>query len=229
MPLVTMHIWRVPPVRVGAALWRVARDRGRVRALPGCAFAKVLGTGRGFGPGGADATRWAVLSAWHSPAAAADFEAGTVASAWRRIATAECRLDLAPLSGRGTWAGRRPFEPDPGAAPDRGIVVALTRARLRPARALRFWRAIGPVADAVARADGLHATFGVGEAPIGWQGTVSVWRDAAALRAFAYRNPAHTSAIAATPAERWYAEELFARFALLDVAGDRSVIGWAAA
>ena len=90
-------------------------------------------------------------------------------------------------------------------------------------------RRAGPVADAVVRADGLHATFGIGEAPIGWQGTVSVWRDAAALRAFAYRDEAHTRVITATPAERWYAEELFARFALLDVAGDRSVIGWAAA
>ena len=29
-----------------------------------------------------------------------------------------------------------------------------------------------------------------------------------------------------TPAQRWYAEELFARFAVLAVAGDRDVIGW---
>ena len=30
----------------------------------------------------------------------------------------------------------------------------------------------------------------------------------------------------ATPERRWYAEELFARLAVLDVTGDREVIGW---
>jgi hypothetical protein len=222
---VTLHVWRVPPARIGAALWRVARDRGRLRALPGCAFAKVLGTGTGFAPGAADATRWAVLSAWHPSADAATFEAGTVARAWRTIATAECRLDLTPLSSRGTWSGHRPFPAGAESVP--GAVVALTRARLRVGRAVRFWRAIGPVERAVAGADGLLAAFAIGEAPLGWQGTVSVWRDPAALRAFAYQGEAHARVVAATPAQRWYAEELFARFALVGVAGDRSVIGWA--
>ncbi|GAA1795525.1 hypothetical protein GCM10009682_16610 [Luedemannella flava] len=222
----TLHVWRVPPARLGALLWRVARDRGRLRALPGARFAKVLGTGRGFTPGAVDATRWAVLTAWRSRSDAAGFELGTVARAWRRIAVAECRLDLAPLASRGTWAGQQPFEPD-GPAAIGGAVVAVTRARLRPVRAVRFWRAVRPVAGAVAGADGLLATFGIGEAPLGWQGTVSVWRDAAALREFAYRGEAHARVVAATPAQRWYAEELFARFALVEVAGDRSLIGWA--
>ncbi|PSK62064.1 putative aminotransferase [Micromonospora sp. MH33] len=75
---------------------------------------------------------------------------------------------------------------------------------------------------------GLLARFGVGEAPLGWQGTVSVWRDAADLVAFAYRHPEHRAAITRTPTEGWYAEELFARFAVGDVVGDRTVLGWAA-
>ena len=246
MPHVSLHVWRIPPARIGAALSRVALDRARLRALPGVEFAKVLGTGRAFTPGGVDATRWAVLVAWRRERDAEDFEGGTVARAWGRIATASCRLDLAPVASRGTWAGARPFDPagpasprpldgaEPASprpsgravAPSGGPVVAITRARLRPARAVRFWRAIRPVASSVSGADGLFATFGIGEAPLGWQGTVSVWRDASALRAFAYRDPAHAAVVAATPAERWYAEELFARFTLLGTSGDRDVLGW---
>jgi hypothetical protein len=59
------------------------------------------------------------------------------------------------------------------------------------------------------------------------QGTISVWRSDADLVQFAYRHPEHRRVIDRTPAERWYAEELFARFAVLGVSGDPDVIGWA--
>jgi len=72
----------------------------------------------------------------------------------------------------------------------------------------------------------LLAAFGVGEAPIGWQGTISLWRTPRDLVEFV-RNPQHRRAVERTPTQRWYAEELFARFAVLDIAGDRGVIGWA--
>jgi hypothetical protein len=91
---------------------------------------------------------------------------------------------------------------------------------------LTFWRAVPPVAREVADAPGLLARFGFGEAPIGWQGTVSLWRGAADLTAFAYRQPEHRAVIARTPADRWYAEELFTRFAVLGISGDRDVLGW---
>jgi hypothetical protein len=82
------------------------------------------------------------------------------------------------------------------------------------------------VASVLPGAPGLLAAFGAGEAPLGWQGTVSVRRNAADLVGFAYRQPEHRAAVAATPVRRWYAEELFARFAVLDIAGDRDVVGW---
>ena len=48
-----------------------------------------------------------------------------------------------------------------------------------------------PVAAALADQAGLLYRIGIGEAPIGLQGTFSVWRDAAAIRDFAYRLPVH--------------------------------------
>ncbi|MFF5172059.1 monooxygenase [Micromonospora sp. NPDC000089] len=227
--LVTLHVWRVPRAALPRALTRMALDPRRLRATPGVRFGKLLGTGTGtgFGPGDADLTRWAALTVWDSPAAAARFDSGPVGRAWARIARAAVRVDLRPVSSRGEWSGRRPFGDPPGGRVD-GPVLALTRARLRPRRAATFWKAIPPVAAALHEAPGLLARFGVGEAPLGWQGTVSVWRDPAALVAFAYRHPEHRAAIARTPTEGWYAEELFARFEVRGVVGDRTVLGWVA-
>jgi hypothetical protein len=183
---------------------------------PGTGFVKLLGTGTGFGPGRPDPTRWAALAVHDGPPP--DFPG------WARLAAASCRLDLLPLASRGTWGGRRPFEP--ARVTSTGPVLALTRARLRPARAVTFWRSIGPVAAGLAGSAGLLAAFGIGEAPIGWQGTVSVWRRPTDLEQFAYRHPEHVRAIRRTATTRWYAEELFARFAVTNVVGESGVIGW---
>jgi hypothetical protein len=112
----------------------------------------------------------------------------------------------------------------PTAAP--GLVAVLTRARLAPRRAVAFWRAAPPVAADLAdlaatagsagpSAAGPLLAIGIGEAPIGLQGTFSVWPDLAAVRAFAYRRPAHAAVVSRTAEVGWYAEELFARFAVL--------------
>lgn len=225
--LVTLHVWRVPRRALPLALARMAVDPRRLRATPGVRFGKLLGTGtgNGFGPTDADLTRYAAVVAWSDPAAAAGFDDTPVGRAWQRIARTRARLDLRPLSSRGQWSGRRPFA-EPADGKTDGAVLALTRARLRGRRAVTFWRAVPPVAAALRTAPGLISRFGIGEAPIGWQGTVSVWRSAADLIQFAYRHPEHRAAITRTPTEGWYAEELFARFAVLDVSGDRAVLGW---
>lgn len=219
--LVTLHVWRVPRRAVGAAMLRLAREPRRLRALPGVRFAKLLGTGHGitFGPGDADLTRYAAVVVWAGSAAPDEVDRPWTAAGRR------ARLDLTPLASRGRWSRVTPFGSPAGGRTD-GPVVALTRARLRPAKALTFWRAIPVVAPELAAAPGLLARFGFGEAPIGWQGTVSVWRGGTDLNRFAYRQPEHRAVIARTPVDRWYAEDLFARFAVRDIRGDREVLGW---
>jgi hypothetical protein len=241
--LVTLHVWRIPPGSLPRALARMALDPRRLRATAGVRFGKLLGTGGGvgFGPADVDPTRWAALVVWSDPAHAAGFDETPVGRAWRRIASGSARIDLRPLASRGRWSRVEPFGPygGGGTGPARpgggraeppggtgGAVLALTRARLRPRRAVTFWRAVPPVAAGLRAAPGLLAGFGIGEAPVGWQGTVSVWRNATDLVNFAYRHPGHRAAIMRTPAERWYAEELFARFQVDAVLGDRAVLGW---
>jgi hypothetical protein len=65
----------------------------------------------------------------------------------------------------------------------------------------------------------LIAAIGIGEAPIGLQGTFSLWENGKALRDFAYKGQAHQRAIEATAQYNWYAEELFSRFAVRHVRG----------
>jgi hypothetical protein len=222
VPVTTLQVWRIPPSAVPRALWAMAVDRGRLRRTPGVRFVKLLGTGRGssFGPTSADLTRWAAFTVTEGPPPVA----GT-------RAVARCTLTLDPIASRGTWARRTPFEqprlekPQPTGA-GTGTVLVLTRARLRASRAPVFWRTIAPVAKTLDGQEGLLATFGVGEAPLGFQGTVSIWRDAADIVRFAYRQPEHAAVVASTPHQRWYAEELFARFHVLRIDGDREVIGW---
>jgi hypothetical protein len=227
--LVTLHVWRVPPAALPRALWRMALDRQRLRRTRGVSFAKLLGTGRDlrFGPADADPTRWAAVVAWNDATEADRFDDSPVGRAWGAIATARCRLALRPVSSRGAWAGRSPFDVDVDEPREHdGPVLVLTRARLRLPAATAFWRAIPTVAATLPAAPGLLAAFGVGEAPLGWQGTVSVWRGATDLRGFASGRSEHRAAVAATPVRRWYAEELFARFTVLHVDGDRDVLGW---
>lgn len=222
MDAVTLHVWRMPRKALPRVLVRMATDRGRLRRHPGVRFAKLLGTGTGtgFGPGDVDATRWAALLV-HDPTAPLP-----AIDSWTRLSEAHARLDLTPITSRGTWSGNQPFATNVGTR-TQGMVLALTRARLKPARAATFWRAIPPVAASLRDAPGLLARFGIGEAPIGWQGTVTVWRSAADLVGFAYRQPEHRAAIARTAQVGWYAEELFARFAVSGIMGDRGVLGWA--
>ncbi|MGI5237156.1 monooxygenase [Dactylosporangium sp. CA-139066] len=222
--------------------WSMAVDRRKIRK--NADFAKLLGTGRGsdFGVGAADLTRWAAL-----------IVADRAVIPPMRGARASCTLTLEPIASRGTWSRSAPFTPinpeksgmDDGGereirkgdkgeeeeqgrrgGGDSGPVAVLTRARLRPRQAVAFWRAIDPVARSLRDAEGLYCAFGVGEAPVGFQGTVSVWRSAADVVRFAYRRPEHAAVVQRTAAQRWYAEELFARFRVLGIDGDREVIGW---
>ena len=243
MTLVTFDLWRVPRRRVTGAAARMLLDRPALRRVPGLTFAKLLGTGAGrtFTPRDADPTRWALLAVWDDPSAAAGFERSRTIRAWERLADERWHVDMRPLRSRGRWSGRNPFgrgpaEPDggvpDGAVPDGGVpggsapdgggagpVAAITRARLVPRRAAAFWRAVPPVAADLRACEGLLFAVGIGEAPVGLQGTFSVWSDEAALRAFAYQRPEHMAAVRRTAEVGWYAEELFARFTVLGSRG----------
>jgi hypothetical protein len=226
--LVTFHLWGVARRHVPWALSRMIRHRSPLRRVPGLRFARLLGTGHGrsFTPGDADPRHWALLATWDTEEQAATFDREGLVREWDAHCDERWRVRLKPVSSVGSWSGKAPFGPHrsertAGAARVTGAPCAvLTRARLAPRKAAAFWRATPPVAAAVAIAPGLRFARGIGEAPIGLQATFSVWDDSAAAAAFAYDSPAHRAVLDRTGPEGWYAEQLFARFAVIDASGE---------
>ena len=219
--LVTLTLWGVPGSRVPAAVLRMATDRRRLSRTPGLTFAKLLGTGDGrtFTLRDADPMHWGLLACWQSEQAAREAADGPVARGWRGLAREQLQVTLRPLHSRGRWAGRTPFGQGPASAPTAGPVASITRARLRIATARSFWRAVPPVSADLRQVPGLRLAVGIGEAPIGLQGTFSLWQDADALLDFAHRRAPHAEVARRTSTEGWYLEELFARFSVVSVTG----------
>jgi hypothetical protein len=211
-----IYFWKIKPSKISFALLRMALDRGALRRMQGVRFAKMLGTGKGetFTPRDADAGRWGALIVIDK----ADLELldnSKLVKTWRKNSITEVRYLLDPISSHGLWAKVNPFAY--AATKTEGEVIAITRARIKWFQNFRFWRAVPPVTQSLHSSPGLIETIGIGEAPIGLQGTFSHWRTGADLRNFAYKGAAHQGAIAATERHQWYAEELFARFAVREI------------
>ncbi len=222
MTYVVLTVWGVSLARVPSALLRMGLDRLPLRSAPGLRFAKLLGTGAGrtFTLRDADPRHWGLLTVWENPGQAAAFGEGRVHQRWNDIASERLEVTMSPLSSRGRWARTEPFgSPEAQRTVKETAVASITRARLRPSRALSFWRAVPPVSGDLASVDGLRLAVGIGEAPIGLQGTFSLWESSSALNDFAYRRAAHVDVVRRTGPERWYSEELFARFAVHSVSG----------
>lgn len=219
--IVRLDVWGVRGAAVPRAFLRMGSDRLRLRRLPvRPSFAKLLGTGNGetFTMRDADPGHWALLTAWEDERDAGSLDGSPLMRGWDGFADERAGFTLAPIASHGLWSGREPFAPS---APRdwSGPVAAITRARIRPSEWTRFWRSVPPVSADLRSDPSVTFTLGIGEAPVGLQGTFSVWRDADAIRDFAYRRPAHVAVIERTRERDWYAEELFARFAVLRTDG----------
>ena len=129
---------------------------------------------------------------------------------------------LRATSSRGAWGGASMAVTATAGAhqatPTAGPVAALTRASIRPSKALQFWRHSPLSEAALAAAPGCRLAVGLGEAPVLRQATFSVWDDQAAMDAYA-RSGAHLDAIRSAQAGQWFSESMFVRFALLHLHG----------
>ena len=203
------------------AFLSMALDRVRSRAFTGISFSKLLGTGSGktFTPRDADLSRWGMIVVINRDRLE-EFDSSTIIANWRKRAITEFRAVLSPISSHGLWAKENPFDfTKPISSPDIQI-AAITRARIKWQKNFAFWGAVPPVVADLHNSPGLIAAIGIGEAPIGLQGTFSLWASAGALRDFAYKGQAHQVAIAQTEKIGWYSEELFARFEVLELRGE---------
>lgn len=216
--ITVVYFWRIKMVFLPIAIVFMAINKIQLKRLSGISFIKMLGTGKGesFTPKDADPTRWGILVTI-SENQISNLDKSFVIRSWQKICKKEYRVILKPISSHGFWSRKQPFSAEKFDWSTK--IAAVTRARIVWRKNLIFWRAVPPVTESLHQSPGLLNAIGIGEAPIGLQGTFSVWKDAASLRDFAYKGKAHSEAIKATSAQQWYSEELFARFAVIEERG----------
>jgi len=219
--LTTFTVFRYPP---GQRLWAfklMGRARRPLAATAGLGFHRMLGSGSGLGfsllP---DFGRYALLASWSSEAAADDFFVGAPLLGECRERGAELwTVKLLALRSRGAWAGAEPFAVHPGPLPPALPRVVLTRASLRPGALPGFWSRVPAINRSLAAAPGLRLALGVGELPWVRPVTFSVWDDDACLDRFAFQGSCHHAGARAAYQQRWFREDLFARFVAIATQG----------
>ena len=221
--LASFHLVRYPRATAPDGMARMGFDRPLLARTPGLRFWRLMGTGRGASMTlGADLRRWALFAVWEDEGALDAFlDSSEVVRRRAALGAETYDVKLAPVRARGAWGGSNPLaaataqpvgEPRRGAAVDADPVAVLTRATIRPRRLVAFYRAIPPTSDELARQPGMLASVGVGEWPLARQGTFSLWASPADVRAYSRGGPGHRDVMRRTRAQRWYSEELFARF-----------------
>ncbi|GHO67841.1 hypothetical protein KSC_067330 [Ktedonobacter sp. SOSP1-52] len=197
-------------------------DRWTMARTPGLHFWRLLGVGQGKAfDSHADLRRSAIFSVWHSYAALHQFE---VQSALMKRVQSQAEevwtVYMQPVRWHGVWGGQDPFrEMMPVSPPQPGPWVILTRATIRPNRVRAFLGAVPAVAEQLLEQPALLNSVGIGEAPLFYQATLSLWQSLPDVTAFAYGQQAHREVIWRTRQEGWYSEELFARFRPLAASG----------
>lgn len=214
-PIVAFTLARYPQRASITALAHLGLDRWPLSQTPGLSFWRLLGVGRGrvFDPH-PDWQRYALLTVWRSEEALRRFEEQSPVMRRIHARAEECwTAHMRPVRWHGAWGGRDPFAGiEPAPPPEPGPWIVLTRATIRPTKVRAFLDAVPAVAEQLALQPALINSVGVGEAPLFYQATFSLWRTLPAVIFFAYGGPAaHIEVIRRTRQERWYREELFAR------------------
>lgn len=217
-------LFRFPDM--ASRLWvigQMALARRHLGREPGLGFYKLCGsgTGEGFTPR-PNWQVWAILAVWQDQAAARrGIAESPVWHGWRNRAAESWTLFLDPCSARGHWAGQSPFAPSlpAGGKGADGPMAFLTRATVRPRHALRFWRRVPQISNAIGSDPNVVFKIGIGEVPLLHQVTFSIWPDAKTMARFAHADGPHAQAVRAVRAGDWFSEELYARFRVIGTAG----------
>ena len=191
--------------------------------MPEARFWKLCGSGSGEGFTPVPNTQvWAILAVWDDEETARRLtEESPVYQRWRRRSDDAWTVFLGPISARGNWSGKAPFNAEwPAAASaSAGPLAALTRATIKPTALPRFWGKEPDVSRAIGADPNVIFKIGIGEVPWFHQVTFSIWPDTDAMAAFARRDGPHARAIRAVRDGKWFREELYARFQVLGSAG----------
>lgn len=214
-PVVAFTLARYPRQESVRALAHLGLDRWPLAHTPGLQFWRLLGVGQGrvFDPH-ADLQRYALFTIWRSLEDLRRFEStSAVMTRIYQRSEESWTVHMLPVSWHGKWGGRDPLQGFIAAPPPQTDPwIILTRATIRPTRIRSFLQAVPAVAEQLLQQQTLLRSVGVGEAPLFYQATLSIWSTLPPIKQFAYGPAAHADVIRRTRREQWYKEEMFARF-----------------
>ncbi len=186
--------------------------------IPGLQFCKVLGSGFNGGfstkPSLTKQGFFCIFDTAHN---AALFEDSPLLKTYQDHAHEFFLASVQAYSSRGSWSGFSMSCTNTN-PPVNAPIASLTRASIKPSKAMQFWAKAKPAEDAIKLASGKILTAGVGEAPYFRQATFTIWDDAQSLEQYAQQG-AHLSAIKAAYGQSYFSESMFTRFRVLKAQG----------
>lgn len=206
---------------------RLMQGASTLKDVPGLLFGKVMGSGSNGGfslrP---SSTHQGVIALFSQTEQALNFMDGPLMQAFQSRAASFWSGLMSVESARGSWDGQA-WSPSPlpsplpelvSDAPRPQLLAALTRASIRPAKAMAFWKQAPAAQDDLRKSPGCLLAMGLGEAPLLRQCTFSLWEDTASMLAYSL-NGAHRRAIEQAYSKGYFSESMFARMRLLSSRG----------
>lgn len=189
-----------------------------LKKTPGLKFYKLLGTGAGAGfslfP---DFSTYSILCVWDDSKSANDFINNSEHSI-KISKKAFSRNDyfLKPIKSHGKWDGINPFNVNDSKFDKNKSVAIITRATLNFTKLIEFWNSVPKASNAIKNAKGVLWFKGIGELPFIQQATFSIWENLESVTNFAYKDLNHSDIVKKTKKRKWYKEDLFSRFVIID-------------
>ena len=204
------------------AFKQMGLHRRHFKNIDGLNFYKMLGTGSG--PGFSmypDFSTYALLLTWDNELSASKyFNSNSYYNLLLSKAETYRKIFLSSFKSIGESDGKNPFESyDEDFQPTNNKVGVLTRATIHFNKLTRFWKSVKPASDAISKAEGVQFFKGIGELPFIQQATFSIWDSEKHINRFAYENVNHKKIVDKTRKQKWYSEDLFARFHIISDTG----------
>lgn len=189
-----------------------------LKKLDGLDFYKLLGSGAGEGfslrP---DWSVYAFLQVWKDEAHAKQAQNDPWMANLENRSNGQIHFTLSPYHSKGTWNGKAPFKKED--SPETPLMAVITRASIKWTHLVPFWLSVPAVSKVIAKQESLLFQKGIGEWPLIEQATFSVWDHEKAMKDFAYQQKEHRAVVRKTRRLKWYREEQFSRFAVLNIEG----------
>ncbi|CAM3802872.1 spheroidene monooxygenase [Polynucleobacter antarcticus] len=202
----------------GWGLFRYILGPRVFKGQSGLQFCKVLGSGFNGGFSTKPSlSKQGFFCVFESPEQADAFrDASPIVDLYRQHAHEFFIATVQAYSSRGSWSGFSMATTTEDIA--QRPIASLTRASIKPTKAVRFWEKAKPAERAIELASGKILTAGLGEAPYLRQATFTIWENTQALEDYAQQG-AHLAAIKSAYGNAYFSESMFTRFIVKSAKG----------